>query len=100
MCAQRPVKTGRLAYRSKNLTCKKPDFRSRAFSISNKKEKNKMARKKGFYERVKVHVKRIGKRVELTIILPQSASSDLFSEIKSSVRRKRARRKAALELVA
>jgi hypothetical protein len=58
-----------------------------------------MAREKGFYERVKVHVKRIGKRVELTIILPQGASSNLFSEIKSSVRRKRVRRKAAPELV-
>jgi len=59
-----------------------------------------MARRKGFYEKVKVHVKRIGKRVELTIILPQGPASNLFSEIKSSVRKKRVRTKAAPQLVA
>jgi hypothetical protein len=58
-----------------------------------------MAREKGFYERVKVHVKPKGKRVELTIILPQGPASNLFSEIKSSVRKKRVRKHAAPELV-
>ena len=58
-----------------------------------------MARKNGIYERVKVHVKRIGKRVELTIILPQCPTSNLFSEIKSSIRRKRVRTQGTPELV-
>jgi hypothetical protein len=53
-----------------------------------------MARKKGFYEKLKVHFKPIGKRVKLTIYLPEGASSNLFSEIKSSVRKKRVRKQA------
>jgi hypothetical protein len=58
-----------------------------------------MARKKGFYEKLKVHVKPIGKRLKLTIYLPHGASSNLFSELKSSVRKKWVRRQATPELV-
>jgi hypothetical protein len=58
-----------------------------------------MAWKKGIYENVKLHVKPKGKRVELTIVLPQGASSKLFSEIKSSLRKKRVPKHAVPELV-
>jgi hypothetical protein len=78
---------------------KKPGSSSRAFFICTEKEKKEMARKKGFYAKLKAHVKPIGKRVKLTIYLPQGASSNLFSEIKSSVRKKRVRKQAAPELV-
>ena len=65
------------------------------------KEKKEMARKKanGFYEYVKMHVRPKGEGVKLTIYLPQGASSNLFSEIKSSVRKKRARKQAGPKLV-
>ena len=58
-----------------------------------------MARTKGFYGKLKVHVKPIGKRVKLTIYLPQGSSDNLFSEIKSSVRRKQVRKRPRPELV-
>jgi len=58
-----------------------------------------MSRKKGFYTKLKARVKPVGKRVKLTIYFPQGASSDLFSEIKSSVRKKRVRKQAGPELV-
>lgn len=61
-----------------------------------------MSRRKenGFYEYVKMHVKRKGEGVKLTIYLPPGESSNLFSEIKSSVRKKRERKTAASKLVA
>lgn len=58
-----------------------------------------MARKKGFYTKLKAHVVPVGKRVKLTIYFPQGESSDLFSEIKSSVRRKRVRKQTGPKLV-
>lgn len=59
-----------------------------------------MATKKGFYENVKLHIQPKGKGVKLTIYLPKGASSNLFSEIKSSVRKKRVRAKPAPESAA
>ena len=63
-----------------------------------------MSKKNGFYENVKLRIKpkgrRKSKRIELTIILPQGPSSNLFSEIKSAVRKKRVRKQAAPEAAA
>jgi hypothetical protein len=60
-----------------------------------------MSRKKGngFYEFVKMHVQPKGEGVKLTIYLPPGESSNLFSELKASVRTKRTRKTVAPELV-
>ena len=59
-----------------------------------------MAKKKGFYEYVKAHFQRKGRGVKLTIYLPEGSSSNLFSEIKSSVRKKQTRKQTASNLTA
>ncbi len=59
-----------------------------------------MQRKNGAYENVKLHVKPKGKGVKLTIYLPEGNNSNLFPEIKSSVRKKRPRRPAEPESAA
>jgi hypothetical protein len=71
-----------LAYSSKNFYPKKAQLIEPGFFHLHQKKKKEMARNKKFYGRLKVHVKPIGKRVKLTIYLPQGASSNLFSEIK------------------
>jgi hypothetical protein len=73
---------------------KKPGSLSWAFSIHTKRKENEMSAQKGFYEDVKLHIQPRGKGVKLTIYLPAGASSNLFSEIKSSVRKKRVRTQA------
>ena len=59
-----------------------------------------MSKKNGFYEDVKLHIQPKGKGVKLTIYLPEGVSSNLFSEIKSAVRKKRVRKQAAREAAA
>ena len=51
-----------------------------------------MAKKKGFYENIRLHVQRKGRGVKLSVYLPEGNSSNLFSEIKSSIRKEPARR--------
>ena len=58
-----------------------------------------MAKKKGFYENVRLHVQRKGRGVKLTVYFPEGNSSNLFSEIKSSVRKRRNRKKISQEFV-
>lgn len=58
-----------------------------------------MSKKRGFYETAKLRIQPRGKGVRLTIYLPPGTSSNLFSELKASVRKKRTRKKSAPLLV-
>jgi hypothetical protein len=87
-----------LAHSSQNSKQKSPAHPSWAFHLQ-QKENITMAKKRGFYENVKLRVQPKGKGVKLTIYLPPGDSSNLFSEIKSSVRKKQPRKTAGPKLV-